>query len=663
MSVKAKKNVRYHLGIPLIGMLFLLLFALGTVCPDYWWATHFPAFLPPAWKVLLFATSGALIAWPLFFFKKNVGTPGFKIPQASGNAKWIIGGITLGMGCLLYTFPIAVDCYGNSYLFTPKLEQTVTEFPTEALGKIFSFGFNPEHGRHSMAAVVELLTYIFGTTYGGTFSLLNVGFGMAFVALWLLFVNHYFSSPNCKIILALCGLSAPFLQIYFGHIEVYAPIYFGVLLWGIGVVKFVESPSSKKLWAMVLLQIMLIKMHALGLMLIPGFLLMVAFYLKWRFSRLGPLLCWKGVAKFLLLPIFAAGVFVYFIILNDHRDPRILDGVADSERIFLPIFPPESPYDRYNLQSFNHIFDFGNVLLFWSTTGLFVLAVIIFFFRKKIRWNRPELLITGTGLLMMGTFLFMFNPLLTMMIDWDVFCLPGPLLLVFVAVVARQIQNEPLFAKKLLLPTIGLALMTVPIIVVNAHREPLSYRLESVGVRTFKTYYEWSGKYIHQALGLIENDMDLYLERKAAILEKLKPYTVPGKDFKYAQLLTDNGLYYLRFAQDPQQAKSIFEEARYYAPDYGLNLQHLIEAHLALQEHDEAFEISKQLIRLQFPDVFSAYRMAIYTGLGAEKRDEVLTLCNQYLAAFPQQEVFAAIKEDLIKGIETKQILKQLEQH
>ena len=139
---------------------------------------------------------------------------------------------------------------------------------------------------------------------------------------------------------------------------------------------------------------------------------------------------------------------------------------------------------------------------------------------------------------MMSAFLFLFNPLLTMMIDWDVFCIPGPLLLVFIALVAKQVQNENFFAKKLLAPTIGLALMTVPIFAVNANRESLSYRLESVGIRTFKTYYEWSGKYIHQALGLIENDMDLYLKRKAEILEKLKSYTVPGKDFKYAQLLT-----------------------------------------------------------------------------------------------------------------------------
>ena len=136
MSAPAEKNIRFHLGIPLIGMSFLLLFILGSSSPDYWWATHFPAFLKPEMRTFFFLASTALIAWPLFSTKKGSQTAAPTFLNNIRNVHWLIAAIALGMGGLFYTFPIAVDFYGNSYLFTPKLEQTVPEFPSEALGEI-----------------------------------------------------------------------------------------------------------------------------------------------------------------------------------------------------------------------------------------------------------------------------------------------------------------------------------------------------------------------------------------------------------------------------------------------------------------------------------------------------------------------------------------------
>ena len=80
-----------------------------------------------------------------------------------------------------------------------------------------------------------------------------------------------------------------------------------------------------------------------------------------------------------------------------------------------------------------------------------------------------------------------------------------------------------------------------------------------------------------------------------------------------------------------------------------------------MQENDAAFEVAKELIRLQFPDAFSAYRLALYSGLMAGKRDDVLALCDQYLTDFPPHGLFIDIKKELKSGVEIGQVLMKFE--
>jgi tetratricopeptide (TPR) repeat protein len=182
---------------------------------------------------------------------------------------------------------------------------------------------------------------------------------------------------------------------------------------------------------------------------------------------------------------------------------------------------------------------------------------------------------------------------------------------------------------------------------VNASVVPHSYRLESVGIRVYRTYYEHAAKYIHYALSLIRDDPELYLERKRNVLNKLKPYAIPGNDIKYASLLTDNGYYYLRRAKEYERAREYFRRAQTYSPDYGLNLVYLMEANFQLKDFVNAYKNAAELIRLGHPDERKALRFGIHCALEAGLRAKAQEHCEAYLADFPDDEMIQMVNERL----------------
>ena len=170
---------------------------------------------------------------------------------------------------------------------------------------------------------------------------------------------------------------------------------------------------------------------------------------------------------------------LYFFILKDHVDTRDLNTqVMAFDRLFLPLFSPEPPLDRYNLLSFNHIFDFLSEVLIWSPIALFILLSIILLARKSIDWNTLPVLTSGVTLLLFGGLFFVINPLLSMQLDWDMMAIPAPAFLVFVAVLAKQAERS-FDARKLLLTCMAIAILSIPVFAVHAKPIPLSLRLEA----------------------------------------------------------------------------------------------------------------------------------------------------------------------------------------
>ena len=109
------------------------------------------------------------------------------------------------------------------------------------------------------------------------------------------------------------------------------------------------------------------------------------------------------------------------------------------------------------------------------------------------------------------------------------------------------------------------SLLQFPRFIVNNNPQLLSKKLEETGKHVFKTYHIHSSRILINALNLTGN-IDDYLKGKERILKELKPYANDANDPKYANLLMDDGYYFLRFGNDAKRAAVKLKEALYYNP-------------------------------------------------------------------------------------------------
>ncbi len=633
-------------GVLTVSILFFGFYCIGILYPDDLWGTHYIAFLPPLWKILLLLVSGSML---LFSIKitNRISAPIWEIKphRFFHNLAIILIGIL--MGFVFYKFPIVQDNYGNAFALQPFLEERVKEIPADFVENLFSLNLNPESGRTIVRQLVAFISYTVEITVEESFKWLDIVCGSVFIILWLFCVRIYLRENFLwQIIMSLAGLTAPLLLIFFGHIETYAPVFLILLTWFIGLLILLKTNRALLLWMLFLLLLLSIRLHPLMYLLIPAWILAFLHHFFHESSFIQHLFTPKGILLWVYLPVCLAGCILYFFIFEDYKDPRLLQNFNDIDRLFLPLLSPAPPLDRYNLLSANHIFDFFNIMLLWSPPSLFLAVILGLFYRRQISWKKPEVIIIGTTLLLFMTFLFMINPLFSMPMDWDLFSLPAPLLLILVLTLVRQVKYSDL-SRKTLLGCVALSLLCLPVFAVNSSVLPHSYRLESVGIRVYKTYYEHSGKYILYALSLIKNDPELYLNRKQNILNKLKKYAIPGNDIKYASLLMDNGIYFLRTSHEFAKARDYFKQAHAYSPELKQNIVYLMEANFQLKDFAAAYKQAVKLIEIVHPDKRTALRYGIHCALEAGLFSQAQEYCKAYLADFPGDKLIQTVNERL----------------
>jgi len=651
----ASLKFRENFGLIFIWLVFMGFYISGLIFPDTWWSTHFIAFIPPLWKWILLIS--AILIPVVLFIAKHYGWK-FKDQSTEKNKRshMVILGVTIIMGILFLQFPIAHDNYGEAYLLQKYLDKTADEIPVQAMDEFFSFSLSPWAGQNTIMSLVTFISYFGQVNYQWAFVVLDLIFGLLFVISWLYFISSYLHDRKWKIIMALAGLSAPFMLNFFGHIEINAPSLFCNLLWSILLLSYLRKGKTYQLWGLLVLLLVCIKFHAVALLFVPALVLVFFRHYFTDFVQKKKLVSWRKTVVFLLVPIFVTSALAYFFIFKDHNDPRQLQDTAmEFDRVFLPLVSPDPPLDKYNMLSLNHIFDYFSEMLLWSPVVLFLIVCIALFYRKKIDWNHPAVVLTGLTLLLFGSLFFVVNPLLSMQMDWDLFAMPAPVFLVFGVVLISQIQkvkvNEMLVAG-----SFSLVLMSIPFFIVHASTNPLSHRLESAGIRIYKTYYEWSNQTIQFALNIADEDISTVRARKRNVLKKLEPYAMPDKDYEFARLLASEGEQVLRDDRNYKKALEIFEKVSYYYPDEENNILYKLEAHFLLNQMKEAYEYSLQLIELKHPDEQKALRIAIHTALEAEYYDKAMVHAGDYINKWGSEDVLGEVYYRLQNGIEVEEL-------
>lgn len=641
IKVAKKTNFLFSTAF-VVGLLFFTFYVLGTIFPDYWWSTHSVHFASNQLKSITFSFSFLFLILSLFpqFISKITDSFSASRSIPFSTVAW---GVSLLMGFLFYQFPMVADFYGEATILNPQVNQIVTKVSQEAHNELFTFGLNPWAGQKTIFALITYLSYFSGKTIYTCIIYFDAFFGFCFVLTWLSFINKTLKSWLWKIILTLAVCSAPFLLNFYGHLEVNAIVLWINLYWMTLLVQYFKTKNTKALWLLFLLLIVCLKVHAISLLFAPIWLyLCVSHYSKSPYP-----ISWKKVSTFVLAPVFAVGAFCYFFVFKDHSDPRNLDyTVKEYDHLFLPIFSPEAPLDKYNLFSFNHIFDYFSELLLWSPIALFLLIVILVSYRKQVNWHKEELILTASIFILFASFFFMLNPLLSMQMDWDLFTFPVPILLVLLVLLVKEIENSD-FSTKAFPISIALAFLTIPFFTVHSSKFQLSQKLESLGVRVYRTYYDWSSQTIHNALTLISTNRNYQFERKNVLLYKLKEAAVEGNDREYGLLWSKEGAFILDYEKDPARAYIYLEKALTYYPQDNYARLLLMESCLFLDQNEQAYNLSLELQKNNYPDQQTASVTQIQTALFATKYAEALKHSHNHLLQWSNDTVMQKINQRL----------------
>lgn len=638
-------KLSHHQKLCFLVLLMMIPFILGVLSPDAWWATHFISFLPVKWSIPI--CLGTPI-FTIFLLRRAHLTArmGHYVSKVGNFPNFVVVIVSVAYAIVFYQFPIVQDYYGNARSFIPGLNQQINELSANFLAEMFRFKLEPGNGRHGVMQFYALVSYVSGLNLNQVFLWMGSLFGGAFIALWLYMVQRFVTHRAWKTCLALCGLTSPFLLIFFGHLDTYAPLYFLLLFWWLLYIRQARSGSISLLFGLVVLLLIGIRFHSLMYLMCPalGLLFLRQFgeasMIQQRLSNL------KGLLLYIYLPICLLGLIGYFFILKDYNDPRTLENFTNMERLFLPLISPEPPLDKYNLLSWNHIFDFVNITFFWSSVSVFLSLVLLTFYIDRLRENRIETNAIILTLLLVVSFLFMFNPLMSMPMDWDLFVFPAPLLLVLLLLGFEKVVEtgiESIFV----VPALILGLLSIPTFVVTANRDMHSYRMESVGIHVYKSYYAHSSDYMLYGLQMIPNNPELYMQRKASLIDKLKPDAKLGRDPKFASLLLDNGYYKLKYMDRMIEAKRDFEAAVQYDPNSNKSWLYLMEANFAIQDFNSAFSNAEHLVLGAHPDRPTAIRFAIHCALEAELYDKALFYSNMFVQDHPENAFIQNIKARL----------------
>lgn len=633
------------------GLMFGGMVLLGMVWPDPWWGTHFLAFFSfpmaaTAW--LIGAGLWALGVW------KPFALPG--IPLAQGLRNWWLLALSLVVGTACYFLPMFADAYGDSAWFGRSFSGEGEMDFWSHLGYALSPNiFHPKSGERTVLNLVWVFMDGFDIGVWEAFRLLGGVCAAIMVWSWGKFADWLVEDAGKRNLLWLIGIGTPVWLLFMGHVEVYAPGLVAILGFFILTVQFLKSGDGKKLIWATLVWLLCVKFHSVAWLLLPVLVLAWGKRLWPDSSRMERILTWRSISLWLLLPVFALGGLVYFVLLGDHADPRFLgEGINVYDRLFLPLLSPEAPLDRYNLLSMNHIGDYFQEMLIWSPAGWSILLVGALSFRKQIRWQSPEMVLIGLALVLMTAFFFMVNPLLGMTVDWDLLAMPAPALWVLAGLVIGQAD---LSWKRATGPLLAIAIwITIPAVVMHQQPPILGQRLESLGRHSFKTYWIRSSGTLLSGIDLRRGGPNPFPEDLMATLSGLEGYAIPGDDHEYGFLLMEIGEFHRKTLGNMEKALHFHNWANKYTPRMENNVLGMMEANFLLGNFKDAYAASKTLVELEYPNPRQAQRIAIHCALEAGIYADAEQRVRVFLESWPEDALLNKIQAAFEKGEDPSQL-------
>ncbi|MGB0368717.1 MAG: hypothetical protein ACPGD8_04885, partial [Flavobacteriales bacterium] len=503
---------------------FIGLFLIGMLFPVEFWGSHQLYFLTFPQKLTLFLLAGAAFLFPAKSLNlASNGQPPTLLLSALGAGLF---------GIVTWYFPVAYDPYGDAVLFEKNLPK-IALIGQKTWDILFGFSLDAWSGQKTMEAAVSVVSNYFRISIGQAFRLIDLVFGIAFSFVWIYFISRRVKNITLVVWLSVVGLTAPFLLSFFGRAEIYAPALFLFLVFGIANIVSLEQKSRKWVLILPIINLLCIKAHPIALLLVPNTIFLVA--IKFR-PQLLPKLGWVNITKYVFTPILIAGLFLYFLVFKDHVDDRSLQQTSmQYDHLFLPLLSPQAPLNKYNLFSFNHIWDFFNVALIWSPAAIFILLSGLVLGKAKSFACQPETILIAVPVTLLSALLFAINPLLSMPMDWDLFSLPAPFILILAVLAVESIK--PNSQARIIPPSLLIAILGSSFLWLHGSKPAISDRLESVAIHVHDSYYEWTMNIIERSDSIIQLTPQEIFDKHDSLVNVMRPNAVVGVDREYSELL------------------------------------------------------------------------------------------------------------------------------
>ncbi|MGB1316740.1 MAG: hypothetical protein ACPG5W_00970 [Flavobacteriales bacterium] len=624
LHIKSNSGIRGRVFIA--ACLVIFLHVLGVIFPEKMWGVHFLSFLS-GWLMLGFlaiSVLGLVLIWSADW-DGDVFNSSTEKDLVWSRMRWIF---PLLAGAFTNLTPIIRDVYGDSYFIAQELEVMVQEWTPEMTASALAYNpLDPKEGVATFYTIANFLGFIFQVESATVVRYFQVLLVMVFNGLWLSLITKCCSKLSSRLALGVIGLLVPIGLVFHQHYETYAlplTMFMGFVLL---LKHFYQKQTIGVLLALLGYLLVGLKFHISFWLLFPAIILAALNFMSQKVAVVTKLLKPRNTFLFMVLPglVLIATVYALHGSINGTRLAPP-DNLYDA--LFVPIFPLEgAPYNRYSLFGLPHVLDYLQILFTWGPACWFVLIVGLFsgFWRKNAAAYSLNLMVCFVAMI---AWFFILNPLLGMSADWDLFAFPAVILMGLTAQVFGALENKP-WVKKLAATAICLALLNVPVYLVNANSTMLASRYEALFKNDFKHFWIGSSTFFEAATEL-ELNPQLKLQNQVGITAELEQYAIENNDVEYAEILRQTAITYGNLG-NLSSALEFHQKAALYGPNLKKNVVDLVVVNFKLNQPQNALQYLDKLVAGGYPSKRKAVLMAVHVSVAARDYERAKFYCGSYL--------------------------------
>lgn len=430
---------RIPLPVWLTYLVTLTGYLLASQVPELrlWGVSHF-SYLPSI--VQWFLVPGLLIAPLLLCSRKpepehpTLGTDHFQ-----GVRPWLISSslITTLFGAVFYFLRARTFFLGDGYTCLSQMARETPLIKYREVGEslVHAWVKGLADGNPEQAALTA-------------YQLVSIGSGVLFVIVILVGAGFLFNRHQERWLFSLGMLSGGYMLLFFGYVENYSLFVLSVAVFVI--LGLLAARGLLNGWWLILLVAIASFFHVLGATLLPAavFLWSHTTATGQRFRRLRPRRRYSIHASILLV---SAAVFYYF-----YTSAFIVRFVL------LPIGENRFTVEGYTASSFDHLIDYGNLILLLCP-GILVVAASAGFCQIRSSLQLPAYRFLAISIATTMGAMFFIDPKLGLPRDWDLFSFCGVPLVAAVCffLIDRRDQMRSLWKPAILVTLLGIVSLGV----------------------------------------------------------------------------------------------------------------------------------------------------------------------------------------------------------